>query len=587
MKRLLTFRILGIALILVLIIVVSGRLLQERHEKTAEPVPAGAPHADRPAWTAEMQKEVDAWMFSGEPVEGGCITIQVRGGPNYINPLLSSNQPDNLADYLVFDNFLNHSRDLLPVPSEAAVIEESEDRLVYTIRLDPRGRWHDGHPVTADDILFFHDLVNDPESIAQTQLYNVANIDHLEKIDDLTLKVYMKEVIAAGMWKANLSALPKHAFEAEKEEFKRQGKNWDVRSSLLNRKPIGNGRYKLVSWEQPDTLVFERWEDYPFKKPYIKKIILKVIRMDATAFNAFKVGEVDCILDLNARSFAEGTKSPAFKAVGRKILTPGLISVSIIWNMDGTNPFFTDVRVRKALAMSVNVQAIIDTLGHGLYVRSNGIWSPTGWYYNPNVKLLPHHPDAARDLLEAAGWRDIDGDGIREKGGKDFAFEILGYSIPAAVDILTAIANDMKKVGVNATVRAFETKTFQKHLMESDFQASYFPLSMTVDPDYGYNVWHSSQVKVGRNVGKYANPRVDELFEKGRKTLDIDRRKEIYQEIQQIIYEDQAALFLYYIPIRFSVHKRIKGVEISPIGPFLFYPGLFGWWIPKDMQRCL
>jgi peptide/nickel transport system substrate-binding protein len=110
---------------------------------------------------------------------------------------------------------------------------------------------------------------------------------------------------------------------------------------------------------------------------------------------------------------------------------------------------------------------------------------------------------------------------------------------------------------------------------------------MGADPDYSYNTWHSSQYKVGRNYGKYANPKADALWVKGRTVFDPAERKKIYQELQQIIYEDQPALFLYYLPIRFAVSKNIKGVRMSPRDPVIFYPGIFGWWIPKELQKCL
>jgi peptide/nickel transport system substrate-binding protein len=605
-----TLRILGVIVLLVLIAVAAVQIINRRPGKV-EPQAgqgaaessraAGAPEAKKPAaesgqpqsamfgkspaWTPEMQKEVDQWMFSGEPVEGDCVTIHLQGNPNAINPISSSTNPDFQMLNLVFESYIYASWDLLPIPSEAASVTESDDHKVFTMKLDPRGKWQDGRPVTVDDIIFGYDMIKDPKNAAQAESDNVADIDRLEKVDDLTLRVHMKEAIAAGIWKATLPAVPKHAFLAEMEEFKKKGETWELKNSKLNQYPIGNGRYKLVS-RATDNLVFERWEDYPFKKPYLKKIIYRIIPNEATAIQAFDAGEIDCLGRMTSRTFTEGTKDAQFQAVGRKMLIPELSFACLLWNLDGSKPCLTDIRVRKALAMSVNMPSIIHALGYDLPIQSNGIWSPAAWCYNPNVKVLPFDTEGARAILEEAGWKDTDGDGIREKDGQKLEFEILCYNNQTLIDILAAAADGMKKAGVNATLRPLEWTTVMDRLHAKDFQASYIAWSMGVDPDYSYNTWHSSQWEQGRNYGKYANPKVDELFDKGRRTYDFEQRKQIYQEIQKLIYDDQPALFMYSMPIRFAVNKRIKGVRLSPRDPFIFYPGVFGWWVPKELQKC-
>jgi peptide/nickel transport system substrate-binding protein len=202
------------------------------------------------------------------------------------------------------------------------------------------------------------------------------------------------------------------------------------------------------------------------------------------------------------------------------------------------------------------------------------------------VKPLPYDPEGAASLLEEAGWKDTDGDGIREKNGQKLSFELLSYNSPTLINILAGTTDYMKKIGVETTLRPLEWASFMNRLHEKDFQASYLVWGVGADPDYQYNVWHSSQHKVGRNYGKYVNPKVDALFEKGRTTFDFEERVRIYQEIQRIMYEDQACLFLYHLPLRFSVHQRFKGVKVAPYDPFLSYPGIFGWWVPKELQKC-
>jgi peptide/nickel transport system substrate-binding protein len=586
MSRQRTFRLFGVVVILALLAVVSMRIYSRKGAAPAVQGPQHRATEDATTRGAASEREVGARTSPGEPEQGGCLTIRIVGAPNAINPVISTANVEFQVENLVFDGFINISPDMNPVPSEAGTVTPSEDHKVYTIRLSPEGKWQDGRPVTADDVLFFYEMIQDPKNGAQAQQDNFAVIDHVQKIDALTVKVYLKEPVPTGMWKASLGLMPRHAVQAEMEEFKREGKVWDIRSSKLNRYPIGNGSYRLVDWEQPDTLILERWEEYPFTKPYLKRIIFKVIPEETAALNAVRAGEIDCIPQMSAWAFSEGTGDAPFTDMCRKMKSPTLNYTSILWNMNGSNPFFEDRRVRRALAMSVDLQTIIRTLGKDLSVRANGPWSPSLWCHDPGVKPLAYDPGAAMALLDQAGWKDVDGDGIREKDGIPFAFDLLAFQDRTVIDILTAATDYMKKVGVRPTLRPLEAATYIERLQESDFQAAYLAWTVGVDPDYQYNVWHSSQYGRGRNFADYRNAQVDALFEEGRRTFDPAERKRIYQKIQRILYEDQACFFLYYLPHRFAIHRRFNGVTLSAFDPFLTYPGVFSWWVPKREQKC-
>jgi peptide/nickel transport system substrate-binding protein len=279
------------------------------------------------------------------------------------------------------------------------------------------------------------------------------------------------------------------------------------------------------------------------------------------------------------------TDTPEFNetAIKRKVDTWN--SGHIGWNMDGSNPFFEDLRVRQAMAMAVDLDAIIENIYYGLRTPALGIFHYDHWCYNPDIERLPYDPVKARELLEEAGWVDTNADGVREKDGVEFEFEFLVPQSEAGVEIATILKGYWEKIDVVADLRTLEWATFLQRVQSHDFEGEMSGWGAGVDPDFSYNVWHSSQYATGRNYGKYNNPVVDSLFLAGRYEFDKEKRSEIYQEISRIIYEDQPYMFLTFRSLIYFQSKRLKGVEISPRGPYLFTPGMNSWWIPEEFQR--
>jgi peptide/nickel transport system substrate-binding protein len=521
----------------------------------------------------------------GEPVEGGWIFRRLEGEPNTLNPIYVSSTYDMQVGTLLFDGLINITIDLQPIINEAACdsYTVSDDHLVYTYYLNSEAKWHDGLPVTAEDYKFYYDVVMDPNNRAITLRASMLDIESVEIPSEYVLKVTMKKAIATGIWKSSIGALPKHYFDAEREEVEATGEKYEIRNSKFNRNPIGNGPCKFVSWDSGVSVILERWEDYHGDKPYIQRWIHKIITDDNVALNALKAGEID-EMEGQPEQYVNMTDGPDFteRAIKRNVDTWN--SGHVGWNMDGSNPFFTDIRVRKAMAMAVDIDAILENVYYGLRKPAVGIFHYNHWCYDPNVKLLPYDPEGARQLLEEAGWVDTNNDGIREKDGVDFKFEFVSHQSESSVEIATILRNYWEKIGVIAEIRPLEWATLLQRVQSHDFEAELSGWGAGVDPDFSYNLWHSSQYATGRNYGGYNNSKVDSLFEAGRVEFDKEKRAEIYRTASRIIYEDQPYIFLTFRSWLYFQSKRLKGVEICPRGPYLFTPGMNGWWIPEEYQ---
>ena len=322
--------------------------------------------------------------------------------------------------------------------------------------------------------------------------------------------------------------------------------------------------YKFKEWIANDKIVVERWEEYPGPKPFFKTIVFRLVADQNAQLLGFESGNLDSIV-LTGDQFAnQTTKSENFKKVGYKIKAEEWSYGYIGWNMDGSNPFFKDLKVRQAMTHALNISQIIEKVYYNLTSPCLGIYHPDSPMFNKEVKPLEYSLDKAKQLLDEAGWVADAQDGWRYKtiNGQKTRFSFT-LSIPQGAETTVKIANyfqdDLQKIGVEMKTRTIEWATYMQQARQHEFEANIAAWGTGTDPDTGWNLWRTEEYKTGRNYGGYSNPRVDELFELGRKEFDPENRMKIYQEIHKIIYEDQPYTFVAYRPSLYAVNNRIRG----------------------------
>ena len=195
----------------------------------------------------------------------------------------------------------------------------------------------------------------------------------------------------------------------------------------------------------------------------------------------------------------------------------------------------------------------------------------------------------AAELRDDAGWKVSEDDGLRYKtiGGKEtrLAFKIeFPTAAKLAPQVARALQEDLKAVGILVETPAVEYMTLRTNLLAGKFDAYIMGWGSGTDPDTSRNIWHSSVIDKpgGRNYVGFANARVDDLFEQGRKEMDPAKRKLIYQEMHRLVYQDQPYLFICTIPTMWAFNKRIRGVYFSPRGIAGYHPGIRDWWVHVD-----
>jgi peptide/nickel transport system substrate-binding protein len=267
------------------------------------------------------------------------------------------------------------------------------------------------------------------------------------------------------------------------------------------------------------------------------------------------------------------TNDDAFYQRNTKVSGEDWTSFHFIWNMK--TPYFEDKRVREAMSYAMDYDEMLNTIYYGLYEQGRGTFHPNAKHF-PKDGPQPYKQDLdkAEELLDEAGWVDSDGDGIRDKtiSGKSVPFEFTLLCAPFEDRIQTAtlMKECLDSIGIICNVKPTEFTVLTQLMTDHKFQAELGGWGSGADPDTTENIYATGEP---RNYGQYSNPRVDELFRKGKTEFDPEKRAAIYGEIHNILWEDQPYTWLYYRSAFYGFNKKLRGYNFSPRGPFHYSPG--------------
>lgn len=512
----------------------------------------------------------DLQAANDQPAYGDAVIEGTIGEPSNLIPMLASDSASHSVSGHIFNGLVKYDTDLSVIGDLAESWDISKDGLVITFHLRKGVKWTDGKEFTAEDVKFgFDTIVHEKTPTAYKE--DFLQVKKAEVLDRYTFRVTYEKPFAPALtsW-TSLVILPKHLLEGK-----------DITKSDLVRNPVGLGPYKLAKWVSGQELILESNKDYFEGRPYIDRYIYKVIPDSATMFLVLKTGEVD-MMGLTPIQHTKQTDTPFFRSSFRKYRYPAFNYTHLAFNQK--HPWFSDKRVRQAMAYAIDKDEIVDVVLFGLGSPATGPYVPNTWPYNPNVRKYDYNPEKAKELLKEAGWQDRDGDGILDKNGKPFSFTILtnaGNNLRK--NTATIIQSRLEKIGVKAEIRTVEWSTFVNQFIDKKrFEAVLLGWSIGLDADQ-YDIWHSSKTKEKElNFISFSNPEVDELLEKGRRSFDINARKKAYFRIQEILAEELPYIFLYVPDATPIVQARIKGIRPTAIGISYNQPQ---WYVPKPLQR--
>lgn len=509
------------------------------------------------------------------PQAGGTVIRRLESDIASLNPVLANSRWDRYVSFYLFTPLVHFDQNLQIAPGLAQKWEISSDGKLYTFHLNPNATFSDGTPVRASDVLFTVRKIVDPQTEAPQIAGGFEQFDPktTHVVDDHTIVIGFKQALAPQMTHFNdLLTLPEHVYGTG--NFK----------SDFALKAVGSGPYRLVRRIPGKEIVLEQRPDYWGDKPYIKTVFFKVIVDDTTAWNAMKRGDVDETAIPTDTWLNESRRPELQKAIDfRRFYT--LQYNYIPWNT--RNPLVSDSRVRRALAMCIDLQSIINNLYHGTARAMNGPFTPDQWAYNPEVPVIEYNPTAAQHMLNSLGWLDTDGDGILDKDHKPFRLEMLitGGNSPST-PFAQLFQAELKKIGVQLDVTTLDPSAFIQRILAGNYGCAYLSWDLDPDPD-PFALFHSSQIPPrGQNLVFYSNPDADRLIDAGRHEFKQSERVKIYRQLHQLLANDQPYTWTVQASSKYGISKRLRNVNDSKgWGFFGWYPGELGWWIPENQRR--
>lgn len=417
-------------------------------------------------------------------------------------------------------------------------------------------------------------LITNPQ-IPSAYSSDFLEVEKFEILNPYTFKVTYKRPFALALpsW-GNLVVLPKHILE---------GRDLRYLQSEFGRKPLGNGPFKFEKWETQNRIILSYNPQYFEGRPYLDKLIYRVIPDPTTLFMELRAQSVDWI----SLTPLQDLKLRQEESMNRNFQLYKYLAFAYTYlGYNLRDPLFQDKRVRQALCYAIDKKRIVKGALLGQGIPAYGPYKPDAWFYNPKIeKSCSYNPEKAMLLLEEAGYKR-EKDGLWYKEGKPFQFTILtNQGNLARLLVAQMIQQDLAKIGIKVNIRVMEwTTLIHQFIDKRHFQAVILGWTTGPDPDL-YDIFHSSKDKSpGLNFIGYKNPEVDRLLEEGRYTLDLEKRKKIYFKLQEILAEDQPYTFLY-IPMSLeAIHKRFRGIKPSALG--ISY-NIEKWWVPKSEQKYL
>jgi peptide/nickel transport system substrate-binding protein/microcin C transport system substrate-binding protein len=524
--------------------------------KTAASVPAVQPNVKAP--------------------QGGSVTTNFLAEPSSLHPITSVDLYSHNIHDLVLASLLTKDPETYEwKPYLAEKWEISKDGKVFTFHLRKNITFHDGHPLTAEDVKFSFDAIFEPKYNAAHKRPYYEQISRVEVVDPYTVKFFAKSVyfqnfdICAGMY-----VIPKHIYS-------------DVeKSKKMNKELIGEGPYKLEKYERGQRIILKKYDNWfgkddpQFKGEFnFETLNFRFVKEQNVYLEMVKRGDID-YGDLTPEQYAKKTEGDPWGKTVLKVKADNKEPKGyrfVGWNL--RNELFKDRDVRMALAMLMNREEMNQKFRYGLSVLATGPTDYFSDYASPNVKPVPFDPKKAAELLSKAGWKDSNKDGVLDKmvNGKrlDFRFSV-AFANKDFEKYLTFYKEDLKKAGIDMEVRYLEWNSFLKTLDEGKFEGICLAWMTTFEFD-PKQVWHSSSaVQGGSNFIGYKNPEVDQLIDRARGEMNRQKRIILLRKVYEAIAHDAPYVFMFNEKYDFYAASAKLG---RPGDTFKYSVGSDYWWM--------
>jgi peptide/nickel transport system substrate-binding protein len=496
-----------------------------------------------------------------EAAPGGVYTEGLVGALGRLNPLLDWNNPaDRDADRLLFSGLVKFDSRGLPQPDLADSWGTSADGTIYNFTLRPSAKWHDGTPVTSDDVIFTISLIQSSSLLPQDVKDLWGQID-VKRLDDKNLKFTLPEPYAPFLDYATFGILPKHLLQSVPPE--------KLADAPFNISPIGTGAYKfdhlIIENGKISGLVLLVNDEYYGPKPYVQQVVFRYYSDSKSAFEAYQQGEVLGVSDLTANVLPQALADPHLSVYTSQLPQMSMILLNL------KNPqvqFLDNPNVRRALMLGLNRDFIISSFLQGEAIVADGPILPGSWAHYDGIQHLSYDPEGAVQLLKGEGYViPASGGTVRSKDNQALNFVLVHPDDPLHTQIAQAIQQQWGQIGVQINLQPvpYDQMT-STYLAPRSYQAALVDLNIarTPDPD-PYPFWHQAEATGGQNYSQWDNRAASEYLEQARTETDFTARARLYRNFQVIFAKELPSLPLYYPVYNYGVDAQVHGVQVAPM----------------------
>jgi len=502
-----------------------------------------------------------------KPALGGSYTEGVQGQPLYLNPVVAhSNPTDSDLSLLIFSSLFRYNSEGKLEQDLVNNWERSEDGMVYTIHLLNNAKWHDGKPLTAEDVLFTLNLIRNP-AYGSTLRGNWEGVE-IEKVDDLTLRFILRKAYTPFLHNLTFGILPKHLWE-------------DIASDKfllteLNRKPVGSGMYTFSRLDKDQNgriiaITLRANKDYYGQKPHLKEIIFRFYSSPEETLAAYQKGEIGGIAHIEPKQ----TKDVE-KISGTKIFNIPTTRIYGIFFNQKKSAIVAEKNIREAINYATDRDELLREALDNKGVVVNTPIIPNMLGYQDDLNHYEYNIDKATSLLKDAGWTELN-DKERKKtkessevpnttryNEKSKNFLMLTLTVPDYPELVRTadlLKKQWEKIGLELKLDIVDTsETLQNKISDRNYEALLFGEVLQADPD-PTPFWHSgSKQAPGLNLSMFDNSEVDKMLDAARQEVNEGKRAELYREFQKTVLSETPAIFLFSPYYLYVVSDSYQGV---------------------------
>jgi len=539
---------------------------------------------------------------------GGTLRRCISSEPQNLNPITGKDLYERYVNAYVFEGLLTYNLDSGEYEGVLAKSwDVSEDGKTITFHLYPEAHFSDGHPVTAEDVVFSYNTVMNPQVDARSAASYLSDCESCEAVDEHTVRFRWKKkyFMVVGSAGNIFPILPKHLYEKNVEVDPEKAKEAGITHfNNLVQAFVGSGPYRFEKWTAGTEITLVRNERYWGKPRAFDRVSFRIITDERASWQQFKAGNLDYLAVtpewwLKIKGYCEKDKVLADALRMYKYDTPANGYTYIGWNeakyedvakpsgeverVERPHPLFSDWRVRRAMTHLLARKTILKYIYHEIGTVATGPFWPMSPQSAPDITPWPYDRREAMRLLAEAGWQDRDNDGwLENEDGEPFRF---AWTLPGGhqqtLDLVRVVKEEFRRAGIDVEARFLDWPVFITKLDNRDFDAVTLAWggSGAIEGD-PYQIWHSDAIAdQGHNFISFRNARADELIIEARSEMDRDRRLKLWHEFHHLLHDVQPYTFFIARQSLALVSSRMQNVKVHKLGM-----DSEEWWIAPDRR---